>query len=109
MTNTPLLSICIPTFNRADCLKQCLESIVSQFADPAIKDKVEVVVSDNASTDNTEAVVKQFLDRFSNIHYRKNPENLGFDRNALALVEKARGEFVWFLGDDDALFPDSIS
>ena len=109
MNNNKILSICIPTYNRADCLKQCLESITSQFILPELIHKVEVVISDNASTDATEIVAKEFVSKFSNFSYSKNPENLGFDRNALLLVEKAKGEFVWFLGDDDALFPGSIS
>lgn len=107
--NNTLLSICIPTFNRAPYLRQCLESITLQFSDPDVASQVEVVVSDNASTDGTEAVVSEIRSKFSNVIYNKNPQNLGFDRNALALVEKARGRFVWFLGDDDALFPDALN
>jgi abequosyltransferase len=108
MNNDTLLSICIPTYNRASCLKQCLESITLQFSDPEVKRQVEVFISDNASSDTTEQVVNGFQQKFSNISYNKNPQNLGFDRSALLLVEKAQGEFVWFMGDDDALFPDAI-
>lgn len=106
--NNLLLSICIPTYNRAACLRQCLESIVTQFGDFDVRKRVEVVISDNGSIDDTQFVVQDFLNEFSNIRYYKNLKNLGYDSNALSLVEKAQGEFVCFLGDDDALFPDSI-
>lgn len=104
----PIISICIPTYNRASCLRQCLESIVAQFKDPLVRENAEVVVSDNASTDGTEDVVKEFQKEFSNVFYYKNSENIGVDKNILNVVEKATGEYVWLLGDDDALFSDAI-
>lgn len=108
MNNAPLLSICIPTFNRADCLKQCLESIVGQFRDPNVLAQTEVVISDNASKDSTQNSVKEFQAKYPNIHYYRNLENLGFDRNVLNVVKNATGEYCWLLGDDDALFSDAL-
>lgn len=105
----PLISICIPTYNRADCLKQNLDSIVVQFNDAQIRNKVEVIVSDNASTDNTAEIVKSYQNRFDNIRYYQNSENIGFDRNLLNVVEKSTGEYCLTIGDDDALFPDSLA
>lgn len=104
-----LLSIAIPTYNRADCLKQCLNSIVSQFSDPEVFNGVEVVISNNASTDNTEALVRLFQEDYPNVKYNKNPENLGVDKNILRVVEMSQGGFVMLLGDDDALFPGYLS
>ena len=106
--NDPLLSIGIPTYNRADCLNKCLESIVSQFADPEVSGRVEIVISDNDSSDNTFALVQEFQKKYPNIFYKKNPSNLGVDKNILQVVEMSRGRFVWLIGDDDALFPDAI-
>ncbi len=103
----PLLSICIPTYNRADCLRQCLASITDQFKDPRVKDRVEIVVSDNGSADQTAAVLKQF-EQFGNITILRNLENIGFDRNVLQVVAAAKGRFCWLLGDDDALFDDAL-
>jgi len=102
------LSICIPTYNRAPFLKQCLDSIVSQFHDELIKSQVDIVISDNGSTDNTTAVVQEYQEKFSNISYFRNTENLGVDKNILQVVDKASGKFVWLLGDDDALFEGSL-
>jgi len=107
--NNPVISLCIPTYNRAKCLRQCLDSIVEQFKDPIVQESVEVVISNNASTDDTEKVAKEFQNQFSNIFYYKNNENIRVDRNILNVVEKAKGKYVWFLGDDDALFPGSIN
>lgn len=106
--NNPVISICIPTYKRVDCLKTCLGSIVEQFKNPFVRENVEVVISDNASGDGTENMVKKFQEEFSNIFYYVNSENIGVDRNIMNTVEKAKGEFIWFLGDDDALFPDAL-
>ena len=108
ITQKKLLSICIPTWNRALFLKECLDSIVCQFTDPEIYKQVEIVISDNASTDNTEGIVKVFQQKWNNIKYSKNNENIGFDRNILNVVNKSQGEYCWFLGDDDMLFENAL-
>jgi len=102
------LSICIPTYNRALFLRQCLNSIVSQFDDAGVLVKTEIVISDNASKDGTQEVVSEYGEKFSNIRYYRNSENLGFDNNVLNVVSKASGEYCWLLGDDDALFENSL-
>lgn len=104
----PILSICIPTYNRSKCLEDCLKSIVSQFGNKEVFEQVEVIISDNASTDSTTEVVKKFQHTFSNIHYFKNDTNLGFDRNLILVVEKSSGEYCLTLGDDDGFFEGSI-
>ena len=62
---TPLLSICIPTYNRAEYLEKSLDSLVNQenFS------QIEVVISDNASTDATSDVCRKFTERYPNIFY----------------------------------------
>lgn len=102
---SPILSICIPTYNRAGFLKQCLDSIASQIKNP---EHVEIVISDNGSSDNTQSVVEEYQKKFPFIKYIKNRENLGFDKNVLQVVEKASGDYCWLLGDDDALFKDAL-
>ena len=104
----PLLSICIPTYNRANYLKDCLDSIVDQFENKEIYNQIEVVISDNASTDETTEIVKSFQVKFKNIRYFRNDTNLGVDRNILNMVEKSSGEYCLPIGDDDGFFQKSF-
>ena len=96
-----LLSIAIPTYNRADYLKRCLDHIVVQFGDEQVRNSVEVVISDNASPDNTQEVAKEYQARFPNIKYFRNEKNVGFDLNVINAVEKSTGKYCWHIGDDD--------
>ena len=99
------LSICIPTYNRAHHLADCLHSIALNH--PERYPDFQVCVSDNCSTDDTVSVIEQALQQF-NFKYNRNEKNLGRVRNYLRVVEMAEGEFVWFLGDDDLLLPDAL-
>ena len=101
-------SICIPTYNRAGFLPDCLDSIAVQFENKEVRDQMEVVISDNASSDNTAEVVKKYTDKYPNIRYFRNAANVGFDKNLLNVVEKSVGEYCLPIGDDDAFFPDSF-
>ncbi|HEY6838494.1 MAG TPA: glycosyltransferase family 2 protein, partial [Geobacteraceae bacterium] len=92
------LSICIPTYNRVGLLRETLESIVSQA-----REGLEIVICDNASTDATPQLVEEFKGRFPAIRYFRWPENQGFDRNILKVVEEAHGDYCWLMGDDDHL------
>lgn len=103
MENNPLLSICIPTYNRAGHLKNCLDDIICQFADKKVQDLVEIVISDNASQDNTETLVKEYQNKHSNIKYFRNETNLGVDKNIINSVVKATGKYCWSIGDDDLI------
>ncbi len=104
----PILSICIPTYNRVNYLKECLDSIVCQFRDKNIYDQVEIVISDNASEDTTQELVREYQKNWDNIKYFRNNQNIGFDRNVLKAVDIAQGEYCWLLGDDDALFENAL-
>jgi len=103
MTNKPLLSICIPTYNRSEFLKDALDSILRQINENN-KDKVEICISDNASEDNTEELVKEYQKKSPiPIIYHKNEKNMGADYNYLKVVEIANGEYCWLLGSDDII------
>jgi len=107
--NNPTLSICIPTYNRANELSVCLDSICKQFElEPQLKTAVEIVISDNASTDNTTEIVSEFQKRYPQIQYIRNENNVGFDRNVLNVVSHSHGEYCLTLGDDDAIFEGGI-
>ena len=99
------LSICIPTYNRASHLANCLNSII--LCNSQSEFNFEICVSDNCSGDETEAVVHHAQSNI-NIKYHRNHTNLGIPRNFLQVVSMADGEFIWLIGDDDLLMPDAI-
>lgn len=93
-TKELLLSICIPTYNRASILVQTLENITS---DPDFDDEVEVIISDNASTDHTAEAVKPFLTH-PNIHYYRNEENV-IDHNFSIALSHGNGAYLKLQND----------
>lgn len=96
------LSIVIPTFNRANYLKECLNSVVSSGYE-----NLEIIVSDNASQDATPDVVKSFEDK--RLKYFRNKENIGDEANWLSAIKKATGDYIFSLTDDDFLNENAIS
>jgi abequosyltransferase len=102
------LSFTIPTYNRADYLPELLDSIIDQLSDE-LKGHVEICISDNASTDNTDEIIDRYKQKYEHITYFKHEENQGADLNYLKSVEIASGEFCWFMGSDDALKPGALA
>lgn len=103
----PRLSICIPTYNRAEMLRSALTSIRDAAAHNPIT--FEVVVNDNASTDTTEAVAKAFADDGLNVRYFRNGENVGANPNLVVAASHAKGDYIWLFGDDDLFLPEALS
>ncbi|HEV7320762.1 MAG TPA: glycosyltransferase family 2 protein [Ensifer sp.] len=99
------LSICIPTYNRAAFLEKALDYFVNlyQFAY-----KYEIVISDNASTDDTGEVVARFIAKGLPIRYLRQAENYGSGANAVSAFSRATGEYVLYLADDDILINDGM-
>jgi abequosyltransferase len=109
MTETPELSICIPTYNRARYIPTTLKSVISQHEENW-QGKVEICVSDNASTDDTQIIVSQIAEKSPiPIVYSRNETNIGADRNYLKVISIAHGRYCWFLGSDDIIEPGGIS
>jgi len=105
-----LLSVCIPTHGgRARVLDRALRSVGHQLTD-TLAERVQVVVSDNGSEDETSTVIAEHASRLGGalVHHRFE-DNGGFTRNLLKVVEMADGEFCWFLGSDDEIEPGGIS
>lgn len=104
-----LLTICIPTYNRAEYLTQTIESIVSQV-EFLESNEVEIVVSDNCSSDSTQKVLNSFIKKFhSKIKYNKNQVNLSFDRNYELALEMGSGVFLKLNNDTLIHKKDSLS
>jgi glycosyltransferase involved in cell wall biosynthesis len=94
----PLVTIAIPTFNRAPLLKDCVISALAQTYR-----NFEVLVSDNASTDNSEEILRQFDD--SRLRILRQRKNIGLIPNWNACLANARGEYIVVLPDDDRIAP----
>ncbi|WP_168220567.1 DUF4214 domain-containing protein [Azospirillum thermophilum] len=94
----PRLSICISTYKRAGWVALSLQNIFAQIGSP--RSDLEVLVVDNTSPDNTPEVVKPYLDR-PDFTYVRNPKNVGMLGNLAVTAQRARGEYIWILGDDD--------
>ena len=101
----PLLSFAVPTYNRAKYLDQVLGVLLKQLHGES---RVELIVSDNASTDNTPAVVEDYRQRGLDIRYLRNEANRGADFNILQCFEQSRGKYVWVCGDDDFIVPGTL-
>ena len=96
----PLLTLGVPTFNRSRYLEKCLHALCSQAGNDA---KIEIFVSDNASTDETPKVVAAYEKKYRNIRYVRQETNVGGSANFEYLRSHAKGRFVMILGDDDYL------
>ena len=109
-SSAPLLSLCVPTYNRASLLRESLRAILSQIT-PEMAGAVEVVVLDNASPDETPQVVQQAQADFPHVflRYVQRPENIGADANFCTAPAEAAGEFVYLLSDDDVLLPGAVA
>ncbi len=90
------LSCCIPSYNRAKFLPDLLESIVLQY-----DERIEIVICDNGSTDETEQVALEWQKKYPRIVYERIEKNIGPDRCFIRSVELARGTYCWLMGDDD--------
>lgn len=98
----PLVTIAIPTYNRADTyLKHTLQSALEQSYE-----NLEIIVSDNCSADHTEQVVNEFND--SRIRYVKHSQNIGHFNNFKFCIEQARGDYFLLLQDDDLIDQDFV-
>ncbi len=92
----PKVSVCIPTYNRANFLTYAVQSVLNQtYAD------FELIICDDGSPDNTSEIVGQFLD--PRIHYFRHPQNIGRSRNMRSGFAAAQGEYFIKFDDDDAL------
>jgi abequosyltransferase len=107
MNSQPLITVCIPAYNRANLLAPLLNSIfIQNFSDFNI-----LICEDNSPERNSiSKVVQGFQQRYQGqIQYEENSINLGYDGNIRRLVELATGDYVLFMGNDDLLAPGALS
>jgi hypothetical protein len=102
MSHPPLVSVCIPTYNRAGLLEEALHSVLAQTMED-----YEIIVSDNASTDDTPAVVAACRD--PRIRYYRNLRNVGCRDNWNRAFSLARGRYLAPFADDDLMLPQNLA
>jgi len=99
-----MLTVCIPTFNRAEKVRCRLLELI-----PQITSDVKIIVIDNASTFPTYDVIKDIIDCDSRISLIVNKYNIGMSANIARCIELASSEWLWILGDDDSALDFSIA
>lgn len=100
MMQSSLVSVCIPAFNGATHLEECLDSVCSQTYR-----ELEILIVDDCSTDRTASIIEAYQQRDSRIRLVRNDTNLGLVGNWERCITLASGEFVKFAFHDDVLYP----
>lgn len=102
--NTPKVSVCLLTWNRATVIARSIKSLLNQsFGD------FELIINDDNSTDATESVCAEFVAKDPRVRYFKNPTNLKYSGNSNAAVSRASGQYLMFAHDGDVYHPDLLS
>ena len=91
----PLLAICIPTYNRQEILQECLIDTIAKVE----KYNFPIIVTDNASTDQTKEIVQKFTKDYPYLIYHCQTENLEADRNFESCLKLSPASYSWLLGD----------
>lgn len=92
----PLISVILTTYNRADLLEKCVNSVLRQTYS-----HYEIVILDDCSTDETPTIIRRLCARDRRIKAVRNNVNLGNACSRNTAVKKSRGEYLAFLDDDD--------
>lgn len=103
-TYKPRISIGLPVYNGARFIEETLNSILAQtYSD------FELIISDNASTDQTEVICRAYAAKDRRIRYYRNHKNLGLGRNYSRVFELATGEYFKWAASDDLCKPDHLA
>lgn len=103
MSNQPLVSICIPSYNHEAYIEEAINSAINQTYG-----NIEVIIIDDASTDGSQRIISKYTgkSRVGKIILRK--ENSGMTKNFNDCIKESRGEYILLMGSDDILIPDLI-
>ncbi len=96
----PLVSVGMPVYNAEQTLRETLDSILGQTCTD-----MELVISDNASTDGTRTLCEDYAARDSRVHYLHNPENLGASENYNKVFRQSRGKYFKWASSNDTCHP----
>lgn len=93
------LTLIVPTYNRAGSLALLLRTLRDEMR--GMEDQVDLLVSDNASTDGSAASLVALAAEWPHLRVRRNEQNLGADGNFLACMAAVNTRYCWFISDDD--------
>lgn len=99
-----LVSVCLPVRNGADRIGKVVRSVLAQHHSP-----IELVISDNASTDGTEEICRELAKSDQRVVYQRHATNIGLLNNFVSAMRRSSGTFFRWVGDDDWLAPNCIS
>lgn len=102
-----IISICIPTYNGSKTINKTLDSIIKNINSLNFNEEIEIIVSDDCSTDNTFSILKEYVDKYKYIKIFRNEKNLGMDGHYKQVALNASGKYIWFCGQDD-IFLDGV-
>lgn len=100
-----LLSFGLPTYNRAEILREALEHYYNVLK----LQNYKLIISDNCSTDDTPKIVAEFMEKYDNIEFYRQEKNIGADRNMLFVQDKANTDYFILLGDGVRFYPDKLN
>lgn len=100
------LSICIPTYNRANMLKVALNSII--ISAEGFEESIEIMILDNASSDNTKDIAQEFLTRYGFIKYLCHKKTIDGNLNIYEAAKQGTADYIWIFSDDDKVMPETI-
>lgn len=104
MRSDDLVSVALPVFNGADHLESVAKSVLAQD-----HERLELVISDNASTDGTEEIARGLVAADRRVIYHRHGENVGLLNNFVHAMRLARGRYIRWIGDDDWIAPNYVT
>lgn len=102
-TENPLVSVIVPTYNQEEFIEETLNSIIKQSYE-----NLEIIVSDDASTDKTPSIIKAFAEKDKRIHAFFSEQNKGISGNFNKAFDACTGEYITFFSGDDIMLPQKI-
>lgn len=107
--STKLISICIPTYNGSKTIEKTLDSVISGVEDAKnTNDEIEVILTDDCSSDNTFLILENYAAKYEYIKIFKNIKNLGMDGNFRQSALNAEGDYIWYSGQDDIFLDGAV-
>lgn len=100
------ISIIIPIYNVEEYLKECLDSVINQDYS---QEQLEIILIDDASTDNSKKIAIEYKNKYKNIVLLENKTNQGLSISRNIALAKSSGKYIVFLDSDDKLYPNCIS